>query len=112
MAAGAGPDDRSPAGSGGYELVVAGRAWRDGKLRPIEVGIDEDGWIRRVARSLREAGHRIDYGESVLLPAGTDVVPFHAHITDPDALATLRHTDEHLAALNTHLKPRGSKKTS
>jgi DNA-binding MurR/RpiR family transcriptional regulator len=29
-----------------------------------------------------------------------------------DALATLRHTDEHLAALNTHLKPRGSKKTS
>ena len=29
-----------------------------------------------------------------------------------DALATLRHTDEHLAALNTHLKPRGSKKSS
>jgi DNA-binding MurR/RpiR family transcriptional regulator len=29
-----------------------------------------------------------------------------------DALATLRHTDEHLAALNTHLKSRGSKKTS
>jgi dihydroorotase len=81
MAAGAGPDDRSPAGSGGYELVVAGRAWRDGKLRPIEVGIDEDGWIRRVARSLREAGHRIDYGESVLLPAGTDV---HVHFRDPD----------------------------
>jgi DNA-binding MurR/RpiR family transcriptional regulator len=29
-----------------------------------------------------------------------------------DALATLRHTDEHLAALNTYLKPRGSKKSS
>jgi DNA-binding MurR/RpiR family transcriptional regulator len=29
-----------------------------------------------------------------------------------DALATLRHTDEHLAALNTHLKPRGGKKSS
>ena len=29
-----------------------------------------------------------------------------------DALATLRHTDVHLAALNTHLKPRGNKKTS
>jgi DNA-binding MurR/RpiR family transcriptional regulator len=29
-----------------------------------------------------------------------------------DALATLRHTDAHLAALNTHLKPRGSKKTT
>jgi DNA-binding MurR/RpiR family transcriptional regulator len=28
------------------------------------------------------------------------------------ALATLRHTDEHLAALNTHLKPRNAKKAS
>jgi hypothetical protein len=27
-----------------------------------------------------------------------------------DALAALRHTDDHLAALDTHLKPRGSKK--
>jgi DNA-binding MurR/RpiR family transcriptional regulator len=29
-----------------------------------------------------------------------------------DALATLKHTDQHLAALNTHLKPRGGKKSS
>jgi DNA-binding MurR/RpiR family transcriptional regulator len=29
-----------------------------------------------------------------------------------DALATLRHSDAHLAALNTHLKPRNSKKSS
>jgi DNA-binding MurR/RpiR family transcriptional regulator len=29
-----------------------------------------------------------------------------------DALATIKHTDEHLAALNTHLKPRGGKKPS
>jgi DNA-binding MurR/RpiR family transcriptional regulator len=29
-----------------------------------------------------------------------------------DALATLKHTDEHLAALNAHLKPRGGKKSS
>jgi DNA-binding MurR/RpiR family transcriptional regulator len=29
-----------------------------------------------------------------------------------DALATLRRTDEHLAALNTHLEPRRSKKSS
>jgi len=28
-----------------------------------------------------------------------------------DALASLRHSDGHLAALNTHLKPRGSKKS-
>jgi DNA-binding MurR/RpiR family transcriptional regulator len=29
-----------------------------------------------------------------------------------DALASLQHSDQHLAALNTHLKPRGSKKSS
>jgi DNA-binding MurR/RpiR family transcriptional regulator len=29
-----------------------------------------------------------------------------------DALTTLRHSDAHLAALNTHLKPRNSKKSS
>jgi DNA-binding MurR/RpiR family transcriptional regulator len=29
-----------------------------------------------------------------------------------DALATLRHSDAHLTALNTHLKPRNSKKSS
>ena len=29
-----------------------------------------------------------------------------------EALASLRHSDGHLAALNTHLKPRGSKKSS
>jgi DNA-binding MurR/RpiR family transcriptional regulator len=29
-----------------------------------------------------------------------------------DALATLKHTDEHLAALNTHWRPRGGKKSS
>jgi DNA-binding MurR/RpiR family transcriptional regulator len=29
-----------------------------------------------------------------------------------EALASLRHSDEHLAALNTHLKPKGSKKSS
>ena len=29
-----------------------------------------------------------------------------------DALASLRHSDGHLAALNTHFKPRGSKKSS
>jgi DNA-binding MurR/RpiR family transcriptional regulator len=29
-----------------------------------------------------------------------------------DALATLKHTDQHLAALHTHLQPRGGKRTS
>jgi dihydroorotase len=82
MAARSGRSDRRPGAeaSGGYELVVTGRAWLDGKLRPVELGIDGDGWIRRVGRNLRDAGHRIDYGDSVLLPAATDV---HVHFRDP-----------------------------
>ncbi|MCI4326396.1 MAG: amidohydrolase family protein [Thermoplasmata archaeon] len=81
MAAAPGSDGRPRAGSDGYELVVTGRAWLDGKLRPVEVGVDEDGWIRRIARNLRDTGHRLDFGESVLLPAATDV---HVHFRDPD----------------------------
>jgi dihydroorotase len=66
--------------SGGYELVVAGRAWLDGKLSPVEIGIDGDGRIRRLGRNLRAGGRRIDLGEAVLLPAATDV---HVHFREP-----------------------------
>jgi dihydroorotase len=83
MAAAPGADDRGldAGGTGGYELVVAGRTWLDGKLRPVEIGVDGSGRIRRVGRSLRDTGHRLDFGESVLLPAATDV---HVHFRDPD----------------------------
>lgn len=66
--------------AGGYERVVAGRVWLGGKFAPAEIGIDDEGRIARVAKDLRSAGDRLDLGERVLLPAGTDL---HAHFRDP-----------------------------
>jgi dihydroorotase len=63
------------------DLVVAGRGWVGGALRPLEVGIDSDGWIRATGRSVRTRGRRIDLGDMVLLPAATDI---HVHFRDPD----------------------------
>ncbi len=61
------------------ELVLAGRAWIGGKLQPVEVGIDADGTIVAVGRDVR-GSRRHDVGQSVLLPAATDV---HVHFRDP-----------------------------
>lgn len=61
------------------ELVIAGRAWVGGRLQPLEVGIDADGWIVRVGRDLRGARRR-DLGEAVLLPSGVDL---HVHFREP-----------------------------
>ncbi|HKV90662.1 MAG TPA: amidohydrolase family protein [Thermoplasmata archaeon] len=63
-----------------FSQVVAGRAWIGGGLVPVEVGIDDDGKIGRVARSVRSGGQRLDLGESVLLPSATDL---HVHFRDP-----------------------------
>jgi dihydroorotase len=72
----------------GAELVLAGRAWVAGRLRPLEVGVDGDGRICAVGRSVRGA-RRHDVGERVLLPAATDV---HVHLREPgpvDAAETI-----------------------
>lgn len=61
------------------ELVLAGRAWVGGRLRPLEVGIDGEGRITAVGRDLRGA-RRHDVGERVLLPAATDL---HVHLREP-----------------------------
>ncbi len=61
------------------ELVLAGRAWWNGQLRPVEVGVDGDGRIVSVGRNVRGA-RRHDVGERVLLPAATDV---HVHLREP-----------------------------
>jgi dihydroorotase len=74
------PSGSSGSASGGYERVVAGRAWVHGKLQPVEVGILDDGRIGRVAKDLRSSGERLDLGELVLLPAATDL---HVHFRDP-----------------------------
>ena len=60
-------------------LVLAGRTWLEGKIRSIEIGIDEEGTIRAIGRSLQGAP-RHDVGESLLLPSATDL---HVHFRDP-----------------------------
>jgi len=59
--------------------ILAGRAWIGGRLQPAEIGIDDSGRIRAIARSLRGA-HRRDVGDSVILPAATDL---HVHFREP-----------------------------
>ncbi|MFZ0700108.1 MAG: dihydroorotase family protein [Thermoplasmata archaeon] len=59
--------------------ILAGRTWLGGKVRSIEIGIDEEGTIRAIGRSLRGAP-RHDVGESLLLPSATDL---HVHFRDP-----------------------------
>ena len=50
-----------------------------GRLQPVEIGVDGDGRIVRVAR--RVAGpRRHDVGDRVLLPSSTDI---HVHFRDP-----------------------------
>jgi dihydroorotase len=69
-----GPDPGGPAA-----LVLAGRAWRGGRLEPVEIAVGEDGRIRSVGR-VRDAGRRHDVGDRVILPAATDL---HVHFRDP-----------------------------
>ena len=61
------------------ELVIAGRAWLRGRLQPVEIGIDGDGRICAVARTL-EGARRHDVGQRVVVPAATDP---HVHFRDP-----------------------------
>ncbi|MCI4349521.1 MAG: amidohydrolase family protein [Thermoplasmata archaeon] len=60
-------------------FVLAGRAWWEGAVRPIEIGIDEDGRISRIARNVKGESRR-DVGEKLILPAAVDL---HVHFRDP-----------------------------
>jgi dihydroorotase len=62
------------------ELVLAGRAFYRGRLQPLEIGIDADGWIVELGRTLRGA-RRHDVGDRLILPAATDP---HVHFRFPD----------------------------
>jgi dihydroorotase len=59
--------------------VLAGRAFVRGRLQPVEIGIDEAGWIQSVGR-VRDGGQRHDVGDAVILPAATDL---HVHLREP-----------------------------
>jgi dihydroorotase len=58
---------------------VTGRAFVHGRLQPVEVGIDAEGTIVRVARSI-PGGERLEFGDRVLLPSAVDL---HVHFRDP-----------------------------
>jgi dihydroorotase len=70
---------RSPPRPSEPELVLAGRSWLAGRLQPVEIGVDGDGRISTVARSV-PGGRRHDVGDRVILPAATDV---HVHLREP-----------------------------
>ncbi|MFY9717554.1 MAG: dihydroorotase family protein [Thermoplasmata archaeon] len=59
--------------------MLAGRAFVRGRLQPVEIGIDEAGWIQSVGR-VRDGGQRHDVGDAVILPAATDL---HVHLREP-----------------------------
>jgi dihydroorotase len=59
--------------------VLAGRALVRGRLQPIEIGIDDEGRIIRIGKSLSGEG-RHDVGDSIILPSATDL---HVHFREP-----------------------------
>jgi dihydroorotase len=77
--AGDAADRGNPGAGGSISLVIAGRILRRGELEPAEIGVDEDGRIVRVAKSL-VGDRRADFGDRVILPAATDL---HVHFREP-----------------------------
>jgi dihydroorotase len=61
------------------EHVLAGRTLRHGRIEPIEIGLDAEGFIARLGRDLR-GSDRHDLGDRLLLPAATDL---HVHFRHP-----------------------------
>jgi len=59
--------------------ILAGRAFVRGKLQPVEIAIDGAGRIQSIGR-IRSGAPRHDVGESVILPAATDL---HVHFREP-----------------------------
>lgn len=56
-----------------------GRAWVRGRLQPVEIGLDDEGRIVRLARNV-PGGRRIDLADQVILPSATDL---HVHLREP-----------------------------
>ncbi|HYA70895.1 MAG TPA: dihydroorotase family protein [Thermoplasmata archaeon] len=60
-------------------LVLAGRALIWGRLQPVEIAIDDRGWIDSIGK-IRKGEVRHDVGDAVILPAATDL---HVHFREP-----------------------------
>ncbi|HTP56538.1 MAG TPA: dihydroorotase family protein [Thermoplasmata archaeon] len=80
------PSSTRPLSSGGPDApagppatVLVGRAVVHGRLQPVEIAIDEDGWIQSVGR-VRSGRVRHDVGDRVIVPAATDL---HVHLREP-----------------------------
>jgi dihydroorotase len=63
--------------------ILAGRAFVRGILQPVEIAIGEDGRIISVGK-VRDGAPRHDVGDSIILPAATDL---HVHFRDPGGSA-------------------------
>jgi dihydroorotase len=63
--------------------VLAGRAFYGGRIQPLELAIDPEGFIVRVGRDLH-GPRRHDVGDRLILPAATDL---HVHFRDPTDVA-------------------------
>ena len=50
-----------------------------GRLQPAEIGVNEDGRIVRIAKSI-PTGRRWEFGDRVIVPAATDL---HVHLREP-----------------------------
>lgn len=59
--------------------VIAGRALLSGRLQSVEIGVDDDGRIQRIAKNV-PGGRRWELGERILIPAATDL---HVHLREP-----------------------------
>jgi dihydroorotase len=71
---------RGPRESGPTQ-ILAGRAFLRGRLQPVEIAIDDEGRIQSVGR-VRTGAPRHDVGDSVILPAATDL---HVHLREPSS---------------------------
>ena len=59
--------------------VISGRVWYRGRLDSLSIGIDEDGKISAVRKTLR-ADETIDHGDALILPGMVDL---HVHMREP-----------------------------
>ena len=59
--------------------IISGRVWYRGRLEPLSLGIEEDGKIAAIRKSLR-GDESIDHGDSLILPGAVDL---HVHMREP-----------------------------